>query len=196
MSFLETVAESEASGDLAILYNEDVEHDGYVANATKAFSHRPELMRAWETLNKTIKRSMDLRRYELATLAAAKAIRSSYCGLAHGSVLASKFFIAEQVASLATDHHSAGLDEAEVALMDFAAKVATTATDITEADIDCMRRHGFKDQDIFDIASAAAARCFFSKMLDATGARPDREYRDELEPDLRRALTFGRPIED
>jgi uncharacterized peroxidase-related enzyme len=196
VSFLETVAESDASGDLATLYAEDIEHDGYVANATRAFGHRPELMRAWEALNKTIKGRMDLRRYELATLAAAKAIRSSYCGLAHGSVLASKFFIAEQVASIATDHHSAGLDEAEVALMDFSAKVATAAADITDADIDGLRGHGFGDQDIFDIASAAAARCFFSKMLDATGALPDREFRDELEPDLRRALTFGRPIAD
>jgi hypothetical protein len=31
---------------------------------------------------------MDLRRYELATLAAARRLRSSYCCLAHGRVLA------------------------------------------------------------------------------------------------------------
>ncbi len=196
MSFLETVDESEASGELAALYAEDIDDDGHIANYTRAFSHRPDLMRAWETLNQTVKRSMDLRQYELATLAAAKAIRSSYCGLAHGWVLAAKFFVAEQVASIARDHHTAGLTEAEVALMDFAAKVAISAADVVEADIDALRRHGFGDEEIFDIASAAAARCFFSKVLDATGTLPDREYRDELDPELRAALTFGRPIAD
>jgi hypothetical protein len=34
---------------------------------------------------------MDLRRYELATLAAAMRLRSSYCALAHGKELAERF---------------------------------------------------------------------------------------------------------
>jgi hypothetical protein len=41
---------------------------------------------------------------------------------------------------------------------------------------------------------AAAARCFFSKVLDGVGALPDREYADTLEPELREVLTVGRPI--
>jgi hypothetical protein len=40
---------------------------------------------------------------------------------------------------------------------------------------------------------AAAARCFFSKTLDALGVRADPSYR-ELEPGLRQALVVGRPI--
>jgi hypothetical protein len=51
------------------------------------------------------------------------------------------------------------------------------------------------DEAIFDIVLAAAARCFFSKVLDAVCARPDAAYRD-LEPELREALTVGRPIDD
>ena len=44
-----------------------------------------------------------------------------------------------------------------------------------------------------DVVLAAAARCFFSKTLDALDVRPDASYR-ELEPELREALTVGRPI--
>ena len=44
-----------------------------------------------------------------------------------------------------------------------------------------------------DVILAAAARCFFSKTLDALGVRPDPSYRD-LEPGLREALVVGRPI--
>jgi hypothetical protein len=41
--------------------------------------------------------------------------------------------------------------------------------------------------------AAAAARCFFSKVLDALGALPDAAYA-ELDADLKRELTPGRPI--
>jgi uncharacterized peroxidase-related enzyme len=196
VAYIDTISASDASGELASLYAENLASDGYISNYTKTFSHRPELMRAWQTLNKTVKGAMDLRHYELATLAAAKAIRSSYCGLAHGAVLAEKFFISEQVASMAVDHRNAGLSDADVALMDYASKVAMSATDVTEKDIETLRGHGFSDEEIFDIASAAAARCFFSKLLDATGTLPDRAYRDDLDSGLREVLTFGRPIED
>jgi hypothetical protein len=46
-----------------------------------------------------------------------------------------------------------------------------------------------------DVVLAAAARCFFSKTLDALGVLPDARYR-ELEPELREALVVGRPIAD
>ncbi len=44
-----------------------------------------------------------------------------------------------------------------------------------------------------DVVLAAAARCFFSKTLDALGVLPDASYR-ELDPELRDALVVGRPI--
>ena len=40
---------------------------------------------------------------------------------------------------------------------------------------------------------AAAARCFFSKTLDALGVLPDASFR-ELAPELREVLVVGRPI--
>jgi len=57
-----------------------------------------------------------------------------------------------------------------------------------------LRKAGLTDDAILDVALAAAARCFFSTVLDATGTEPDAAYRTELEPDLRQALTVGRPI--
>ena len=54
-----------------------------MANFEKAFSLRPEIYAAWVALNGSIKTTMDLRRYELATLAAAGRLRSTYRCLAH-----------------------------------------------------------------------------------------------------------------
>ena len=78
--------------------------------------------------------------------------------------------------------------------MEVADKVATDATAVTQADIERLRGLGLSDADILDVVLAAAARCFFSKVLDAVGCDPDAAF-NELEPELRDALTVGRPIE-
>ena len=103
-------------------------------NYTRLFAHRPAVYEAWLQLKDAIAGSMDTRRYELATVAAARSLRSSYCTLAHGKVLADRF-----------------------------------------------------------LPPAHAARCFFSKTLDALGAQADPVFA-ELDPELRDALTVGRPI--
>ena len=60
-------------------------------NYERAFEARPDVYAAWGELLGAIKANMDLRRYELATLAAARRLRSSYCSLAHGKVLLEQF---------------------------------------------------------------------------------------------------------
>jgi uncharacterized peroxidase-related enzyme len=196
MPFIETVPKDEAPPALAELYELDRAKFGYVPNLTRAFSLRPGVYAAWRELIGAIQAGMELRRYELATVAAARNLRSSYCMLAHGSILASKFLEPEELRALVADHRSSGLDEVDVAVMDLAEKVADDATSVTQADIDRLRELGLTDPEILDVVLAAAARCFFSKVLDGVGALPDREYSDKLEPELREALTVGRPISD
>ncbi|MGH2628140.1 MAG: carboxymuconolactone decarboxylase family protein [Anaerolineales bacterium] len=108
-------------------------------------------------------------------------------------MLRSKFFPPEQVEAITRDYRSAGLDPVDVAVMAFAEKIALHAYKVTPGDIDELRRHGLSDTDILDVALTAAARCLFSKLLDAIGAEPDAEYLD-LEDSLRQALTVGRPF--
>jgi alkylhydroperoxidase family enzyme len=75
-----------------------------------------------------------------------------------------------------------------------AAKVADDATTVNENDIEQLRAAGLSDREIFDVVLAAAARSFFSKVLDATGTLADSVYND-LDPDLREVLIVGRPVE-
>ena len=164
-------------------------------NFERLFGDRPDVYAAWMQLNGAIKANMDLRRYELATVAAARRLRSSYCTLAHGSVLMDKFVAPDELAAIVTDHHGAGLDPVDVAVMDLADKVALDATSVTQADVDALRSHGLSDGEVFDVIAAAAARCFFSKVLDGVGAQADAKYA-ELDPPLRETLTVGRPIAD
>lgn len=171
-----------------------VRHNAAVpTNLEVAFAERPDVYGAWVQLNGAVKANMDLRRYELATLAAARRLRSSYCCLAHGSVLAERF--GEPVREIALDHRTAGLDEVDIAVMDLAERVVDDATSIGDDDLQPLRSLGLTDAEIMDVVLAAAARCFFSKTLDALGVLPDASYA-ALDPDVREVLVVGRPIAD
>jgi len=186
MAFIELVDDSE-------IFERDRAALGYVPNYTRLFAHRPAVYEAWLQLRDAISGAMDTRRYELATVAAARNLRSSYCTLAHGKVLADRFLEPAQVRDVVLDHRNAGLDKVDVAVMDLAEKVAGDATSVTEADVQRLRDLGLSDAEIFDVVLAAAARCFYSKTLDALGVLADPVF-GELEPELRDVLTVGRPI--
>ena len=160
-------------------------------NYERAYEERRDVLEAWGVLLTAIKSRMDERRYELVTLAAARRLRSSYCSLAHGKVLLERF--GEPVREIALDRRAAGLDEVDVAVMDFAERVVDDATAIDEADRQRLRDLGLTDAEIMDVALAAAVRCFFSKTLDALGVLPDASFR-ELDPGLQEALVVGLPI--
>jgi alkylhydroperoxidase family enzyme len=163
--------------------------DGDGPNMERAFAARPEVYAAWRQLVTAVVAASDERRYELATLAAARKLRSSYCCLMHGKVLAEKFYDFDSVPRLPE-----GLDDADRAIMTFAEKVVVDATAISDSDFDELRAHGLNDDEILDVVLAATIRCFFSKTLDALGVQPDAALA-ELDPAFREPLTVGRPIE-
>ncbi len=192
MAFIQTIPVDQATGDVRAMYEKYQARYGYVPNYAKLFSHRPQVMATWSNLLASIHGPLDTRRFELITLAAARALHSSYCMLAHGSIL-QQFYSSAQLAAIASDVTATNLTPAEIAMMVFAEKIVRDATGITEEDIQALREHGFNEDEIFDIAATAAARCFFSKLLDALGAEPDTAYL-QLDEDLQRELTVGRPI--
>jgi len=193
MAFITTIPEDEASPEVKQMYAEDLESKGYIPNYSRVFSHRPQVMDAWGNLLGSIRGNMDPRRYELVTLAAARVLKSSYCSLAHSSVLLKEFYTPEQLIAIAKDYRSADLTPAEVVMIAYAEQVVRDTTAITQKDIDELREHGFSDAEIFDITAATAVRCFFSKTVDALGAEADQKFL-ELEGELREVLVVGRPI--
>jgi uncharacterized peroxidase-related enzyme len=194
MAFLEPIPEEDAEGATAEMYAADLDEDGYVANSTKAFGHRPAVFAAWRQLGSTIGGSMDRRRYELATVAAARVLRSSYCSLAHGKVLAEQFLGAERTIALATGAVDA-LDPLDAEIVRFATLVTREPASVRASDMERLRALGLSDEEILDVVLAAAARCFFSTVLEALGVQADPAYR-ALDPELRAALTVGRPIQE
>lgn len=180
MTYLNTPAESS-------LYAAEEAALGYVPNYTRAFALAPAAYTAWQQLSGAVRGGMDLRRYELVTLAAAQALGSAYCSLAHARVLREKFYGDDELRAIAADHRSAELDPVDVAIMDFAARIAVDQHAATEADAEKLRGLGLSDADIFQIVLAVGIRRFFSGVLDSVHAEPDPVLRDlgRLLPDSR-----------
>lgn len=192
MAFIDTIPDSEISDEVKAMYARQATFWGFVPNYAKVFSWRPELMGLWAQLQVGIKRTMDKRRFELITFAAAHTLRSTLCSLAHGRAL-TEFFSAEDVQLMARGASPASLTAAEVAMMTFARKMARGPYAVTAADVAELKKHGFSDAEVFDIASTVAARAFFSSLLEALGVEPEPSLQT-MEKEFTRALAVGRPI--
>lgn len=156
MAFIRTIPPSEAEGSVREMYEQGHGRFGYVPNWMQAFSLRPGVRAGWAALLRSIQSNLPVRRYELATLAAARALRSSYCSLAHGSVLADKVFDAATVTAIMKGVHEPPLEPREHAMMAFVEKVVLNADRISSADVEVLRSHGYRDDEIFDLAATAA----------------------------------------
>lgn len=193
MSFITTTPPEAARDAVAAMYRRQQDSWGYVPNYAKVFCHRPEILARWGQLLAEMKRPMDPRRFELVTFVVAHQLGHSACTLAHGRAL-QVFFDDEQIVAIAEGRLEGLLGKAERELLAFARRIAVDASAIEPADVARLRRLGYGDAEIFDVAAAAAGRAFFTKLLDALGVLPDAPFMALDEP-LRRALTVGRPID-
>ena len=173
--YVRTVSPEEADGAVKAMYDAAEASEGYLPNQVRVFSLNPAARAAWRQLVEAINTDMDHRRYELATLAVAATVRCRYCVSAHAAVvMESDYFDRAQVEEIARDFRSAGcLDARDKEIMVFAEKVALDANRVAPEDVDHLRAHGLSDREIFDVTLAAAARVFYSKVLQAMDAEPD-----------------------
>ena len=192
MAFIYILDDQAIDADVRAMYDRQQAHYGYVPNYARAFCHRPHVMALWAALQNGIRRDMDKRRFELVTFAAAHALKSTPCSIAHGKMLV-QHIPAEDVLAIGRGEIPTSLTPAEAAMIAFARKVAVDATAVTREDVRRLKRHGFSDGEIFDIAATSAARAFWTKLLDALGVELDAAAR-ELDPEFRNALAVGRPL--
>src|SRR5215470_16375724 len=190
--FIETISEDAATGATAEYYRHQRDSWGFLPNYAGAFGHRPDVAEAWNTLNLTIRGGMDRRRFELATIAAARALRSTYCTTAHSKFLRDVCGDETSLQRIAEAPAGETLDEQDRAVYRFAAKVAADAASVEQDDVDQLRAVGLTDADIADVVYAAAARCFFTRVLDGLGAQLDVQIAEAFDPELYASMVVGR----
>jgi uncharacterized peroxidase-related enzyme len=191
--FIEGVAEDDATGAVGDYYEQQRAYWGFLPNYAYAFSTRPNVAAAWNQLNQTVRENMDRRRFEIATIAAARALRSTYCTTAHSKFLRDVCGDEATLHAIVEDPDGSTLDAVDRAVYELAGKVAADASSVRQEDIDRLRSVGLSDVEIADVVFAASARSFFTRALDGLGAQLDPQLAETFEPAVRERLVVGRP---
>lgn len=194
--FIDTVPEENAEGALGEYFRQQRGAWGFLPNYAAAFSTRPDVAAAWNVLNATVRGGMDRRRFEIATIGAARALGSTYCTAAHSMFLRDACGDETAMLAIAADPSGATLGDQDRAVYAFAAQVARDASSIQQDDVDALLAQGLTDADVADVVFAAAARSFFTRVLDGLGAELDARTAEAFAPDVLASMVVGRPVAD
>ncbi|MDX1642822.1 MAG: peroxidase [Thermoanaerobaculia bacterium] len=82
------------------------------------------------------------------------------------------------VEAIKTDYRRAPITAAELAMLDFADKLTRSPAQMTEADVEGLRQHGFDDPAIHDIVQVAALFNYYDRLADGLGIDPEPEFDD------------------
>ncbi|MBX3576216.1 MAG: alkylhydroperoxidase [Rhizobiaceae bacterium] len=189
--FVRTIEPSEAEGEIASIYDDEMASMGRVMEATRCWTARPDMLAPVEHLLHQIRDgfSLGLVNFRLITLVAAKHVPSSYCSHVYFKAL-SGMIGREQALAVHRDYRNAGLTEQQVAMLAYAEQITVDASRIDQDMIDSLRSVGLTDLNIADIALAASFRNFLSRYFDAVGARAESEFLDD-DSIVRKELSVG-----
>lgn len=176
------------------MYDGDRAQMGFVMNLSGVWGHLPDAhRRVMEQLGATAEvAGLSFRDRGILIIATASTIGDSYCSLAWSRKLTDAAGVDLVRAVLAGDEGP--LDARERALASWARKVAGSPGSTTAADVDELRVAGFDDAQVVAVTAFVAQRMAFSTVNAALGAAPDAQFDEVLAPDVRAAITWGRPV--
>ncbi|MDR7521226.1 MAG: peroxidase-related enzyme, partial [Armatimonadota bacterium] len=173
MTWVKTLSEDEVSGSLRQVYDAELARLGFVMEATKALSSRPEVAAAFDALTAAVKQASGLSPQErrLISLLVAQRLRSSYCVLVYATEVERDLGGLDRVRAVLDDYRAAGLSAREVAVLDYA--LAASTGHPTEEHITRLRGVGLDDGAIIDVAVWANLRAARSRIYEALGVETD-----------------------
>lgn len=115
---------------------------------------------------------------EMIAVAVSAVNHCHYCLTSHGAALRQRAGDPELGELIAQNWRAADLEPRHEAMLDFCVKLTEAPDKIRESDRETLRRAGFSDRDIWDIAAVASFYNMTNRMAAATDMRPNREYHD------------------
>lgn len=175
------VEPGEAEGFLKSVYEEIKEKRGKIANIHKVFSLRPQAMKEHLDLYLSIMyprlKGPRLERAEREAIAVVVSSlnKCRYCIEHHKEALSHFIREREVVEALASDYKGAPVDSRLRAILRFAEKLTLEPWDVTERDVNDLRRLGLSDEEILDVVLVASYFNFINRIALALGVEFDEE---------------------
>ena len=152
---------------------------GFVPNVFLTLAYRPDEFRAFIAYHDALmerKSGLSKAEKEMIVVGTSNDNGCQYCVIAHGAILrirAKDPLIADQIA---INYKKADISERQKEMLKFALKVSNDSKSISASDFSNLTKHGFSDDDIWDIAGITAFFGLSNRMANFTFMRPNPEF--------------------
>ena len=152
---------------------------GFVPAVFLKLARRPDEFRAFFAYHDALmlrENGLSKGEKEMIVVATSGANGCLYCVVAHGAILRiyeKNPLIADQ---LATNWRKADLSARQCAMIEFAMKVSLRSSEIDDDDFAELKRHGFGDEDAWDIGAIAAFFALSNRMANLSSMMPNPEF--------------------
>jgi len=149
---------------------------GFLPNFFRAQTLRPDLLEAQLEATGWILQPEDILtrvQKECILLAVSAANLNSYCVAMHCNLLRGLGMPSEEGDQIAVDYHASDLGPSDKALLDFAIKLGTRASEFSREDVVHLRTLGFSDEQILETEVVTALNNFANTLQMGLGIEPD-----------------------
>ncbi len=165
--------------DIEEIINDVAERSGFIPNVFSALSHMPAEFRAFFGYHDALMGKtgfLSRAEKEMIVVATSSANSCTYCVVAHGAILRIRSKSSSISELVTVDYKLAGLPDRQIAILDFAMKVALEAHRIVESDFEPLYSAGLDDRDIWEVGAIAAFFAMSNRIAGFARILPNSEF--------------------
>ena len=165
--------------ELQAYFDKCQEKLGFVPNVLRAYAFDPVKLQAFiDMVDDLMLADSGISKLEREMIAVVVSAvnHCHYCLTAHGAAVRQRAKDPVMGELMVQNYRAANLPPKQKAMMDFAVKLTEHPAKMEEADREGLRKVGFSDRDIWDIAATAAFYNMSNRLAAATEMRPNAEY--------------------
>ena len=181
ITWLRVPAARSVPAEVRELWGKPLEKLGFVPNVLRVFALRPRhLLLWWAHYDELMRGDSGLTKAqrEMIAVVVSATNRCHYCLVSHSAALRKLTGEPALVEQLATGYKYARVSVKERAMLDFAVRLTEESHRFAEADVQGLRKTGWSDEEIMDIAEVAAMFNFTNRLASGLGCVPNPEYFD------------------
>lgn len=174
-----SLPEPDLNDSMQAYFDKCMEKLGFIPNVLKAYAFDMKKLEAFVAMYNDLMlgpSGLSKLEREMIAVAVSSQNRCYYCLVAHGSAV--RQLSADPVLGelLVMNYRAARLSKRQRAMLDFAVKLTNEPWAVEDHDRDSLRRAGFSDRDIWDIAAIAGFYNMSNRVAAATDMRPNSVY--------------------
>jgi uncharacterized peroxidase-related enzyme len=165
--------------DMAAYFTKCDDKLGFVPNVLKAYAFDAAKLSAFVAMYNDLMLApsgLSKLERELIAVAVSAQNRCYYCLVAHGAAVRALSGDPVLGELMVMNYRAARLSKRERAMLDFAVKLTAEPWQTDDGDREALRRAGFSDRDIWDIAAVAGFFNMTNRVASATDMRPNSVY--------------------